>query len=182
MDYQKLAELLFPNVTETPMDVEAKFPPRNLPEGAKVTRFAPSPTGFVHFGGLFPSTIGERLARLALNQTYGNRHIALHGPTPVSAKVIDGKTIVEFTNAKELLTNDGEPLRELEIAGAIGDFSPIEKETAVKIDGNCIIIDKVVYCVRYAWKPYSTGNLVNEAALPASTFSIPVQQGTAAKH
>ena len=62
MDYQKLAELLFPNVTEAPADVEAKFPPRNLPEGAKVTRFAPSPTGFVHFGGLFPSTIGERLA------------------------------------------------------------------------------------------------------------------------
>ena len=62
MDYQKLAELLFPTVTETPADVEAKFPPRNLPEGAKVTRFAPSPTGFVHFGGLFPSTIGERLA------------------------------------------------------------------------------------------------------------------------
>ena len=62
MDYQKLAALLFPSVTETPADVEAKFPPRNLPEGAKVTRFAPSPTGFVHFGGLFPSTIGERLA------------------------------------------------------------------------------------------------------------------------
>ena len=62
MDYQKLAQLLFPSVTETPADVEAKFPPRNLPEGAKVTRFAPSPTGFVHFGGLFPSTIGERLA------------------------------------------------------------------------------------------------------------------------
>ena len=62
MDYQLLAELLFPHVTETPEDIEAKFPPRQLPEGAKVTRFAPSPTGFVHFGGLFPSTIGERLA------------------------------------------------------------------------------------------------------------------------
>ena len=62
MDYQSLSELLFPGVTETPADVEAKFPPRNLPEGAKVTRFAPSPTGFVHFGGLFPTTIGERLA------------------------------------------------------------------------------------------------------------------------
>ncbi|MBR2019972.1 MAG: glutamate--tRNA ligase [Clostridia bacterium] len=62
MDYQLLADLLFPNVTETPADMEAKYPPRQLPEGAKVTRFAPSPTGFVHFGGLFPSTIGERLA------------------------------------------------------------------------------------------------------------------------
>ncbi|MBR2908490.1 MAG: glutamate--tRNA ligase [Clostridia bacterium] len=57
-----LAELLFPNVTDTPADMEAKYPPRDLPEGAKVTRFAPSPTGFVHFGGMFPVTVGERLA------------------------------------------------------------------------------------------------------------------------
>ena len=62
MDYQKLAELLFPHIQSTPADIEARFPRRELPEGAKVTRFAPSPTGFVHFGGLFPSTIGERLA------------------------------------------------------------------------------------------------------------------------
>ena len=62
MDYNRLAELLFPHITETPEDIEKRFPPRNLPEGAKVTRFAPSPTGFVHFGGLFPSTVGERLA------------------------------------------------------------------------------------------------------------------------
>lgn len=62
MDYQKLAELLFPDVTLTPEDIEKRYPPRVLPEGAKVTRFAPSPTGFVHFGGLFPSTVSERLA------------------------------------------------------------------------------------------------------------------------
>ena len=62
INYQKLADLLFPNVTETPEACEARFPTRNLPEGAKVTRFAPSPTGFVHFGGLFPVMVGERLA------------------------------------------------------------------------------------------------------------------------
>ena len=62
LDYEKLAELLFPHITETPLDIEIRFPQRSLPEGAKVTRFAPSPTGFVHFGGLFPSTVGERLA------------------------------------------------------------------------------------------------------------------------
>ena len=62
MNYQKLADLLFPRVTETPEECEARFPARNLPEGAKVTRFAPSPTGFVHFGGLFPVMVGERLA------------------------------------------------------------------------------------------------------------------------
>lgn len=62
MDYQLLAELLYPEVKEAPEDIEAKYPKRELPEGAKVTRFAPSPTGFVHFGGLFPSTVAERLA------------------------------------------------------------------------------------------------------------------------
>lgn len=62
MDYNYLAELLFPDVRETPEDMEKRYPPREIPEGAKVTRFAPSPTGFVHFGGLFPSTVGDRLA------------------------------------------------------------------------------------------------------------------------
>ena len=62
MDHQALAELLYPNITETPDEIEAKFPARTNPEGAVITRMAPSPTGFVHFGGLFPSTVGERLA------------------------------------------------------------------------------------------------------------------------
>lgn len=62
LDYQRLAELLFPQITTTTADMEARFPARALPEGAKVTRFAPSPTGFVHFGGLFPTTVAERLA------------------------------------------------------------------------------------------------------------------------
>ena len=62
MDHLLLADLLFPDVHETPEDMEKRYPPRALPEGAKVTRFAPSPTGFVHFGGLFPATVGERLA------------------------------------------------------------------------------------------------------------------------
>ncbi|MBR2388059.1 MAG: glutamate--tRNA ligase [Clostridia bacterium] len=61
-DTKQLAELLFPHVTMTPEEMEEKFPLRNLPEGAKVTRFGPSPTGFVHFGGLFPVTVSERLA------------------------------------------------------------------------------------------------------------------------
>ncbi len=62
MDYQTLADLLFSHVTETPQDAEARFPVRDLPEGAKVTRIAPSPTGFVHFGNLFPALVSERLA------------------------------------------------------------------------------------------------------------------------
>ena len=52
MDYQALADLLFPNVTDTPEILEERFPCRTLPEGAVVTRMAPSPTGFVHLGNL----------------------------------------------------------------------------------------------------------------------------------
>lgn len=62
LDFERLAELLFPQITTTTEEMEARFPARSLPEGAKVTRFAPSPTGFVHFGGLFPTTVAERLA------------------------------------------------------------------------------------------------------------------------
>ena len=62
MDYQALAELLFPNVTETPDEVQARFPQRVLPEGAVVTRMAPSPTGFVHLGNLVQGMISERMA------------------------------------------------------------------------------------------------------------------------
>jgi len=62
MDYQALAELLFPNVTETTEEVQARFPQRQLPEGAVVTRMAPSPTGFVHLGNLVQGMISERMA------------------------------------------------------------------------------------------------------------------------
>ena len=62
MDYQALADLLFPNVTDTPEALEESFPCRTLPEGAVVTRMAPSPTGFVHLGNLVQGLTAERMA------------------------------------------------------------------------------------------------------------------------
>ena len=62
MDYQALADLLFPNVTQTPEELEERFPLRQLPEGAVVTRMAPSPTGFVHLGNLVQGLTAERMA------------------------------------------------------------------------------------------------------------------------
>ena len=62
MDYTALANLLFPNVTETPEEIEARFPDRNTPEGAVITRMAPSPTGFVHLGNLVQGLTSERMA------------------------------------------------------------------------------------------------------------------------
>lgn len=62
MDYNKLADMLFPDVKKSPEEYEAMFPARSLPEGAKVTRLGPSPTGFIHLGNLFGAFADERLA------------------------------------------------------------------------------------------------------------------------
>ena len=62
LDWKKLSELLFPDIEKTPADYEAQYPPRQLPEGAVVTRMAPSPTGFVHLGNLVQGLTAERLA------------------------------------------------------------------------------------------------------------------------
>lgn len=63
MDYKKLAELIFPNITKTVDYYENEaYPKRNLPEGAKVTRLGPSPTGFIHLGNLYGAFVDERLA------------------------------------------------------------------------------------------------------------------------
>ena len=59
----ELAELLFPNLEHDRDYYENKYPERNLPEGAMVTRFGPSPTGFVHMGSLFGSFIDSTFAR-----------------------------------------------------------------------------------------------------------------------
>ena len=62
MDNKKLAGLLFGHITKTCEDYEKEYPKRNLKDTAQVTRFAPSPTGFLHIGGLFAAFVSERAA------------------------------------------------------------------------------------------------------------------------
>lgn len=62
MNYKELADLIFPNAKEISY-YEEKYPKRNLPEGAVVTRFAPSPTGFVHIGGLYQALAARTVAK-----------------------------------------------------------------------------------------------------------------------
>ena len=115
--------------------------------------------------------IGERFANLALSRNYGLKNIPDGGPEITTVMQEKGKVILSFSHATQLKTSDGNPVRELEVAGADGLFHPVR----AKLEDNKIIIDSKderIERVRYGWKPYSRANLVNENGWPASTFQV----------
>ncbi len=129
MDYSTLADLLFPQVTELPEDIEKRYPPRSLPEGAKVTRFAPSPTGFVHFGGLFPTKVAERLAHtsggicyLRIEDTDSKREVAGAAEALVRTLAMYGVTFDEGL----MLDGNGDIVER-------GDYGPYRQSERVGI-------------------------------------------------
>ena len=63
MTNKDLANVIFPNITKTIEDYEKEYPKRDLPEGACVTRFAPSPTGFMHIGNFQAAVIDYVVAK-----------------------------------------------------------------------------------------------------------------------
>jgi len=63
MTTKDLADLIFPNITKTIEDYEKEYPERNLKEGAKVTRYAPSPTGFMHIGNFYSVLVDYVIAK-----------------------------------------------------------------------------------------------------------------------
>src|SRR6202035_3817773 len=60
---QEIVDALFPPDLPEPDHWEHRYPPRDLPEGAQVTRFSPSPTGYLHIGGVYAATIDVDVAR-----------------------------------------------------------------------------------------------------------------------
>ena len=62
---KEIIDLVFPNPLPPPEELEEKYPVRDLPQGAQVTRIAPSPTGMMHVGTLYGALIDERIANLS---------------------------------------------------------------------------------------------------------------------
>ncbi len=116
-----LAELLFSHITKTPEDMENEFSARELPEGAKVTRIAPSPTGFVHFGNLFPAMVSERLARQS-----GGKFILRIEDTD-SLRKVDGavETIIDSFAHYGLIFDEG--VTKTGESGAYGPYSQSQR-------------------------------------------------------
>ena len=124
MDYNLLADLLLPDIDKTPEYFEEKYPARQLKEGARVTRFAPSPTGYLHLGGLFGALTDILTAKatdgavmLRIEDTDKKREIG----EGVSA-ILDGFSAFGLS-FDEGVTSDGEK----------GDYGPYMQSKRVEI-------------------------------------------------
>ena len=98
-----LADLIFPNITETIDDLEKRYPNRNLKEGAEVTRFAPSPTGFLHTGSLFTTLVTQKVA----NQSNGVFFIRLEDTDTKREIVGSGKELIDQLSVFGVIPNEG---------------------------------------------------------------------------
>ena len=104
-----IAETIFPNIHRSINDLEIEYPKRDLPDGAIVTRFAPSPTGFLHTGSLFTSLVSYRFAK----QTNGVFFLRL-----------------EDTDQKREIEGSGDKvIEQLKTFGIVPDESYLDDET-----------------------------------------------------
>ncbi len=117
MTNKDLADLIFPNITKTIEDYEKMYPKRNLPESAVVTRFAPSPTGFVHMGSLLASFIERKAAK----DTNGVFYLRIED-TDQERKVENGIEGITTDLKNFGITIDEGALSETEEIGAYGPY------------------------------------------------------------
>lgn len=118
MNYEELAELLYPEVKLTIEDLEKRYPKRNLEKGAEVCRFAPSPTGRMHMGNLFASFIPEVFA----HQSNGVFILRIEDTDAKRAIENGVELIQEDFNAYDYIVNEG-PL----VGGSYGPYIQSER-------------------------------------------------------
>ena len=122
MDYKELANLIFPDAKDISY-YEEKYPERNLPEGAIVTRFAPSPTGYVHIGGLYQSLV----AKMSAKKTGGVFFLRIED-TDQKRKVENGVTdIVNSLKVFDMAPDEG-MISETEWTGEYGPYIQSERK------------------------------------------------------
>lgn len=119
IDNQRLSKLLFKELKFTPQEIEDKYPQRSLKEGARVTRFAPSPTGFLHIGGLFAAMI----AKFTADATDGVFYLRIED-TDKKREIDDGVSeIVDGLNSFGITASEGV----LGFEREKGDYGPYEQ-------------------------------------------------------
>ena len=124
MDFQKLADLLYPNTTKTIQDYFNMYPPRNLTEGAEVTRFAPSPTGYLHIGNFFGASIDKIIAK----STNGIFYMRLEDTDQKRLIQDADKVALQILEKFNLYPNEGYLLN-----GQVGAYGPYKQSERVEI-------------------------------------------------
>ena len=123
MDYKDLANLIFPNVDKTIECYEQLYPNRNLKEGAIVTRYAPSPTGFIHIGALLASFTESTFAK----QTNGVFYLRIED-TDTKRTVNNGiNLIIDGLNEFGVTFDEG-PLEKGKSKGNYGPYIQSERK------------------------------------------------------
>lgn len=139
MDFNELADLIFPNAKDVSY-YEEKYPERNLKEGAMVTRFAPSPTGFIHIGGLFGSIIDRKLAE----QTDGVFILRVED-TDQKREIENGvMQIVDGLKAFDVIPNEG-VVSETEEIGEYGPYKQSERKDIYQAYAKSLIKQGLAY-------------------------------------
>lgn len=123
MDYKKLGNILFPKVSMSVSDIEKRYPKRNLKEGARVTRFAPSPTGFVHMGSLLSAFEDYKFAK----DTDGVFYLRIED-TDQKRSVENGISGIVRDLANFGITPDEGMLSETESIGEYGPYIQSERK------------------------------------------------------
>ena len=139
MDFNELAELIFPDARDISY-YEEKYPERNLKEGAAVTRFAPSPTGFIHIGGLFGSIIDRKIAE----QTEGTFILRIED-TDQKREIENGVLqIVNGLKDFDIVPNEG-VISETEETGAYGPYKQSQRKEIYQAYAKSLIKKGLAY-------------------------------------
>lgn len=137
---EELANVIFPEINQTVEDLEIKYPKRDLPEGAEVTRFAPSPTGFLHTGALFTSLVNRKIAV----QTGGIFYLRIEDTD--QKREVEGsiKCLTEEMMIYDITPMEGAMSDTLE-SGNYGPYKQSEREEIYKICAKYLVLSGLAY-------------------------------------